>query len=66
MCWDTACRHAAQNAPVIDAGLAVALGKEGFEARHPRIRQPEKIAHSTVLLAEPESRQTPEINGSGA
>lgn len=58
--------YAAQNTPVIDAGPAMALGKEGFEARHLRLAQPEKVAHQSGLLAGPESRQTPEINGSGA
>ncbi|ABL71117.1 hypothetical protein Pden_3034 [Paracoccus denitrificans PD1222] len=42
------------------------LGKERLQALHLRIGQPEKIAHRSGLLAEPESRQTPEINGSGA
>lgn len=49
--------YAAQHASIIDAGPAMALGKEGFEARHLRLRQPEKIAHRSGLLAEPESRQ---------
>jgi hypothetical protein len=58
--------YAAKNATIIDARLTVALGKERLQALHLRVRQPVKIAHRSGLLAEPESRQMPEINGSGA
>ena len=34
-----------QNTPVINAGLAMALGKERFKTGHLRVRQPEKVAH---------------------
>jgi hypothetical protein len=34
----------------IDAGLAVALGKEGLQPRHLRVRQPEKVADRSVSL----------------
>lgn len=51
---------------VIDAGLAMALGKERLQALHLGVGQPIQIAHRSDLLAEPESRQKPEINGSGA
>lgn len=58
--------YAAQNAPVVDVGLAMALGKERPLPLHLRIRQPKKIAHRSGLLAEPESRQMTELNGSEA
>ena len=58
--------YAAENTTIIDAGLAMAPGEERFEALHLRLGQPVKIAHRSGLLAEPESRQMPEINGSGA
>lgn len=57
--------YAAENAAIIDAGLAMTLGKERLQAFHLGIAQPVKIAHRSGLLAEPESCQTPEINGSG-
>jgi hypothetical protein len=40
----------AQHPSVIDAWLAMALGKEGFQTRHLRVRQPEKVAHCSVSL----------------
>ena len=58
--------YAAENAAIIDAGLAMTLGKERLQAFHLGIAQQVKIAHRSGLLAEPESCQTPEINGSGA
>jgi hypothetical protein len=33
-----------QHVPIIDARLAMALGKERFKTRHPRARQLEKVA----------------------
>ena len=35
----------AQHTPVIDAGFAVGVRKEGLKTRHLRLRQPEKIRH---------------------
>lgn len=35
----------AQNAPVVDARLTMALREEGFQTGHLRVRQPEKVAH---------------------
>ena len=58
--------YAAQNAPVVGAGLAMALGKERPLPLHPRVRQPKKIAHRSGLLAEPDSRKLTEITGPGA
>lgn len=58
--------YAAQNAPVVDAGLAMALGKERPQPLHLRIRQPKKIVHRSGLFTEPEPCQLTEINGSGA
>lgn len=58
--------HAAKDAAVIDAGLAMSLGNERLQARHPGVTQPVNIAHGSGLLAESDSCQTPEINGSGA
>ena len=57
--------YAAEDAAIIDTGLAMALGKERLQALHLGVRKPIKIAHRSGLLAEPESRQTHEINGSG-
>ena len=57
--------YATEDATIIDTRLAMALGKEGAKAIHLRLAQPEKVAHQSGLLAEPESRQTHEINGSG-
>lgn len=37
--------YATQNAPVINARYAMALGEEGFQTLHLRVSQPEKIAH---------------------
>jgi hypothetical protein len=37
--------NTAQHPPVIDAWLAMALGKEWLQTRHLRVRQPEKVAH---------------------
>ena len=42
--------YATQDPSVIDARLTVALGKEGLQARHLRVRQPEKVAHRSVSL----------------
>ena len=56
--------YAAEYTTVIDAGLAMALRKERLEALHLGVAQPVKVAHRLGLLAEPESRQWPEINGS--
>ena len=55
-----------QHAPVIDAWRAMALGKERLKAFDLRLSQPKQVAHECDLLAELESRQQPEINGSGA
>jgi hypothetical protein len=35
--------YAAQNPPIIDARLAMALGKEGLQPRHLRVRQPKRL-----------------------
>src|SRR5690606_21664807 len=58
--------YAAEDATIINTGLAMALGKERLQTLHLGVRQPVKIAHRSGLLAEPESRQRPKINGSGA
>ena len=42
--------NAAENTPVIDARLAVALREKRLKAGHLRIRQPEKVAHDPVSL----------------
>jgi hypothetical protein len=52
------------NTPVVNTGLAVGLRKEGFETRHLRIGQPEKIAHVTAPFWSRESRRAAEINAS--
>ncbi len=65
--------NAAQQAPFIDAWLAMALGKEGFQTRHLRVRQPEKVVHLSVALRSlnhsegaismgPDSKNTPQEN----
>lgn len=56
--------HSPHDATIIDAALAMALRKERFEALHPGVRTPVKVAHWSGLRAETESRQWPEINGS--
>ncbi|MPL96458.1 hypothetical protein SDC9_42639 [bioreactor metagenome] len=58
--------YAAEDTAIIDAGLAMALGEERLQPLHLRVGQPVKIAHRSGLLAEPETRQRTEINGSGA
>ena len=58
--------YAAQNASVVDAGLAVALGTERPQPFHLHIRQPKRTGHRSGLLADPESRKLTEISGSGA
>lgn len=58
--------YAAKHAAIIDPRPAMALRKERLQALHLRLGQPVEITHRTGLLAEPESRQSPEINGSGA
>jgi len=58
--------YATQNPSIINPGLAMALGEKRFQAFNLRLGQPIKIAHRSGLLAEPESRQRNEINGSGA
>lgn len=58
--------YATQNPSVINPGFAMALGEERFQALDLRLGQLVKIAHRSGLLAEPESRQRTEINGSGA
>ncbi len=35
--------YAAQNPPIIDARLAMALGKEGLKSRHLRVRQRKRL-----------------------
>ena len=42
--------YAAEDATVIDAGLAVALGKEWLETLHLGVAQPVKIAHHRISL----------------
>ena len=56
--------YAAQHTEIIDARLAMALGKEGFKPRHLRVTQPEKIAHQKGLLDTPEAPNNAIINGS--
>ena len=56
--------YAAQNATIIDARLAMALGKERLKPRHLRVSQPEKIAHQKGLLGTSESSKKVIINGS--
>lgn len=56
--------YAAQHPPVIDARLSMALGEEGLEPRYLRVGQPEKVAHRSGLLEEPELCRTRRINGS--
>ena len=58
--------YAAEDAPVVNAGLAMALGKERLQTLYLRVAQPEQVAYKSGLLTEPESRQGTEINGSGA
>ena len=40
--------YPAQNTPVIDARIAMALRKEGLKPRHLCVGQPEKVAHRSV------------------
>ena len=47
--------YGAEDASIIDAGLAMALGKERLEPLHLSVRQPVNIVHRSGLLAEPES-----------
>ena len=42
--------YAAQYSPIVDAGLAMALGKQGLQPRHLHVGQPEKVAHRPVSL----------------
>jgi hypothetical protein len=58
--------YATQDPSIINPRLAMALGEKRFQALNLRLGQPVKIAHGLGLLAEPESRQRTEINGSGA
>jgi hypothetical protein len=37
--------YAAQDTPVIDPRLAMALGKKWFQTGHLRVGQPEEVAH---------------------
>ena len=47
-----ACSKAAdQNPPVINTRFATALGKEGLQTRHLRLRQPDQVAHWSVPLS---------------
>ena len=55
--------YADQNAPVVDAGLAMAFGKERPQPLHLRICQPKNITRRSGLLAKPESRKLTEIIG---
>ena len=56
----------AEDATIIDAGLAMALRKGGFWSLCWGAAQPAKIAHQSGLSATPESRQKTEINRCGA
>jgi hypothetical protein len=56
--------NATQDAPVINAELAVGLREVGFKTRHLHVGQPEKVAHITARFSNGESRSRPEINGS--
>lgn len=40
--------YATEDALVVYSGLAVGRWKEGFQTRHLRVSQPEKIAHATA------------------
>ena len=42
--------NAAENPQVIDTRAAMTLGKEGAEAHHLRLGQPEQVAHQSGLL----------------
>ena len=54
----------AQDAPIIDTGLAVGLREIGLKTRHLRIAQPEEIRHVTAQFSRDESCHSAEINGS--
>ena len=56
--------NATQDAPVINAGLAVGLREVGFKTRHLHVGQPKKVAHINARFEHPESRGQAEINGS--
>lgn len=58
--------YATQNPSIINPGLTMALGKKRFQAFNFRLGQPIKNSRRSGLLAEPESLQRNEINGSGA
>jgi hypothetical protein len=45
--------YPAQHAPIIDARPTPGLWKEGLEARHLRLGQPEEVAHVTTRFFEP-------------
>jgi len=54
----------AENAPVINARLAMGLWEKRGKTCHLRIRQPEKVAHLTAPFQSRESRNAMEINAS--
>ncbi len=54
----------AENAPVINAWLAMGLREKGGKARHLRVGQPEKVAYVTAPFPGRESRSAREINAS--
>ncbi len=56
----------AENPPVIDAQLAVELGRERLQTRHLRAGKSEKIRHVHRLFLIREERGHVEINGSEA
>lgn len=57
--------YAAEDATIVNAGLAVACGRERPEMFHLRLCQPVKITHRSDLPSNTESCRMPEINGSG-
>jgi hypothetical protein len=52
-----------QDPSVVDARLAVGLGKIGRQTRHLRVAQPEEIRHVTARFPGVESCRQAEING---
>ena len=67
--WGTAMtvrRNVLEVIPAIATRLAITFGKEGLQACHLRVQQPEKIAHGSGILAEPESCRALSNNGSRA
>jgi hypothetical protein len=56
--------YSIQNTPVINARLAVGLGKVGLKARHLRVAQPEGVRHVTARFSSDEVRRQTGMNES--